>query len=519
MNPQAQTKTTAVDRDDIQGLLRSGYGHHTEACFLLLRIKDRVAARAWLLAAPVTSAAVSERPSRSAASTQSESLPETVLQVALSSEGLRALEVADDIIEDFAAEFVSGMGGDANQARRLGDVGASAPTHWHWGVGPRVPHVLVLLYALPGHLDAWRREIQQQCMTGFEILTCLDSANSIESEPFGFRDGISQPEIDWDRRRAVRDEDRLEYDNLSCLGEFVLGYPNEYGGYTDRPLLEPTRDPKAALPRAEDSPGKADLGRNGSYLVLRQLQQDVQGFWAFLERAAGGDQDERDRLAAAMVGRTLRGVPLIEARDENRTRAVAASKPDLNAFTYQTDPDGLRCPLGAHIRRANPRNGDLPPGTKGIVSRLIRTLGFDTQALQQDLVASTRFHRLLRRGRKYGAPSLTPSMTDPPGVEAGIHFICLGANLARQFEFVQNAWMTGIKFDGLTAESDPLLGPRVPAPDGTDTDGYSIPQAGGPDRCVARLPQFVTVVGGAYFFLPGIRALRYLATPRRRRPR
>ena len=511
---KTQMQTHAADRDDIQGLLQSGYGHHTEACFLLLRIKDREAARTWLLTAPVTSAAMSERPCGTNASAQAESLPEIVLQVALSSEGLRALELADDIIEGFAAEFVSGMGGDANQARRLGDVGASAPERWHWGVGNRVPHVLVLLYALPGHLRAWHQVIEHQCMVGFESLACLETANAIDFEPFGFRDGISQPKIDWERRRAARDEDRLAYSNLSCLGEFVLGYPNEYGGYTDRPLLDAGGEAQAALPRAEDAPGKADLGRNGSYLVLRQLQQDVQGFWQFLDRATGGDPDQRERLAAAMVGRSLQGLPLVEATDETHTCDAATSKPDLNAFTYHSDPQGLRCPLGAHIRRANPRNADLPPGTRGILSRLIRTLGFDAEALQHDLVASTRFHRLLRRGRKYGASSLAESLAGPPGAEAGIHFICLGANLARQFEFVQNAWMTGTKFDGLTAESDPLLGPRLPAPDGTRTDGYSIPQPGGPDRCVAGLPQFVTVVGGAYFFLPGIRALRYLATAR-----
>jgi deferrochelatase/peroxidase EfeB len=261
------------------------------------------------------------------------------------------------------------------------------------------------------------------------------------------------------------------------------------------------------LPRAEDAPDRADLGRNGSYLALRQLQQDVHGFWNFLDHAAGGEPAQREQLAAAMVGRTLRGVPLVMQAEGD----AAVPPRDLNDFTYQSDPQGLRCPLGAHIRRANPRNADLPPGKRGVVSLLIRTLGFDAEALQQDRVASSRFHRLLRRGRKYGAASLAESLSGPPDADAGIHFICLGANLARQFEFVQNAWMAGTKFDGLTAESDPLLGPRLGAPDGMRTNRYSIPQADGPDRCVAGMPPFATVVGGGYFFLPGIRALRYLA--------
>jgi deferrochelatase/peroxidase EfeB len=497
-----QTQTHVVDRDDIQGLLRSGYGHHVEACFLLLRIRDREAARTWLLDAPVTSMAMIER--------SGGPLPETVLQLALSSEGLHALGVADEVIDGFAEEFVTGMGGNANRARRLGDVGDSAPERWQWGSGQRVPHVLVLLYALPGRLDAWRRTIEQQCLAGFDRLACLETADSLEFEPFGFRDGISQPKLDWERRRPARDETRLGYGNLSCLGEFVLGYPNEYGGYTDRPLLDASGAAQAMLPRAEDAPDKADLGRNGSYLVLRQLAQDVQGFWRFLDGAAGGDPAQRERLAAAMVGRSRQGVPLVVTGAGD----VDAPSADLNDFTYQSDPQGLRCPFGAHIRRANPRNADLPAGTRGIVSRLVRTLGFDEEALQQDLVASTRFHRLLRRGRKYGAASLAESLAAPADAPAGLHFITLGANLARQFEFVQNAWIAGTKFDGLTAESDPQLGARVPAPDGTPTDGYSMPQADGPDRRITGLPRFVTVLGGAYFFLPGLRALRYLATAR-----
>jgi deferrochelatase/peroxidase EfeB len=193
----------------------------------------------------------------------------------------------------------------------------------------------------------------------------------------------------------------------------------------------------------------------------------------------------------------------------------------VNDFDYQADPLGLRCPLGAHVRRSNPRNADLPAGEAGIVSWLQRTLGFDEQALGQDRVASTRLHRLLRRGRKYG-PSQTPeqvlagAVDSVNNMDSGLHFICLGANIARQFEFVQGAWLMATQFNGLPNESDPLLGTRMPLPNGTPTDGFSMPQDSGADRRLTGLPQFVTVRGGAYFFLPGIRALRYLATARER---
>ena len=484
------TQGRPVELDDVQGLVRSGYGGLT-ACFLLLRVKDPAAARAWLARAPVTSAVRTDR------------LHEQALHVAFTSEGLRALGVAPDVCAEFSAEFVAGMASDPARARRLGDVGASDPGGWRWGTGARTPHVAVLLYAGPGRLAAWEREVEAQCAAGFERIERLSTSATQGPEPFGFADGISQPKIDWERERPVGDHDRLDYDNLVCLGEFLLGYPNEYGLYTPRPLLASQRDPDGLLPRAEDAPERADLGRNGCYLVMRQLHQDVHGFWRALDRQAGGDADWRERLAAAMVGRKKDGDPLV---------APGAA----NDFTYQSDPRGLRCPLGAHIRRSNPRNADLPPGGRGLLSRLWRMLGFNAAALEQDLVASTRFHRLLRRGRKYGdvAAAVRSAAAHPSGAEVGLHFICLAANIKRQFEFVQSAWLVGSKFAGLAGERDPLVGHRLPDAGGFPTDGFSMPQAAGPDCRLSGLPQFVTVQGGAYFFLPGIRALRYLATAR-----
>lgn len=492
----------SVELDDVQGLMRFGYKHLTEACFLLLCVKDPTAARAWLAQAPVTSAV------------KADPLPETALHVAFTSEGLRALEVAPDLLAQFSAEFVAGMASDAARARRLGDIGANDPSGWKWGTGERVPHVAVLLYAGSGRLAAWEQEIEAQCGAGFVRIERLSTSDLHGMEPFGFIDGISQPQIDWERKRPVRDQDQLEYSNVSCLGEFLLGYPNEYGLYTARPLLTPQRDPDALLPRAEDAPDQADLGRNGCYLVLRQLHQDVQAFWSELDRQAEGNTDLRERLGEAMVGRKKNGEPLVAPNEDSVAGNSPAQRSKLNDFTYEADPRGLRCPLGAHIRRVNPRNADLPPGPPGILSRLWRMLGFNAAARHQDLVASTRFHRLLRRGRTFGAgvmPALSATQSSS-GTETGLHFICLVANIKRQFEFVQSAWVIGSKFAGLHGESDPLLGHRLPEPGNSSTDSFSIPQADGPDRRLNRLPQFVTVQGGAYFFLPGIRALRYIAT-------
>ncbi|MDB6157365.1 MAG: hypothetical protein JWO04_1071 [Gammaproteobacteria bacterium] len=488
MSAHADVAGAGIELDDIQGLLRFGFKHHTEAVFLLLQVTDAAAARQWLGNVQVTSS-VSVDP-----------LPKTVLQVALTGAGMRALDVGADVVSGFSEEFLEGMAGDPNRARRLGDVGENAPDRWDWGSGARVPHVAVLLYALPGNLEAFQRSIEAQCAAGFELLYRLPTVNMGGVEPFGFTDGLSQPELDWQRMIPAADQEQLGYRSSSCLGEFILGYPNEYGLYTPRPLLDAQRDADGALPRAEDNPDNADVGRNGTYLVIRQLRQDVRGFWQAIDKYARGVPAERERLASLMVGRTLTGEPVV----------LGPGGGVDNAFTFESDPEGDRCPIGAHIRRANPRNADLPTGGIGIVSQLIRTLGLNSSARARDLAASTRFHRLLRRGREYGVRLTPAEALSAPPTQSGLQFICLNANIQRQFEFVQGAWLMGSKFNGLHEESDPLLGSRLPGAAGTRCDYFSMPQAAGPAQRLEGLRQFVTVSGGAYFFLPGIRALRFL---------
>jgi hypothetical protein len=192
-------------------------------------------------------------------------------------------------------------------------------------------------------------------------------------------------------------------------------------------------------------------------------------------------------------------------------------KGDQNRFTFDDDPAGTRCPLGAHIRRANPRNTDYPDRPSNWFTRVLSTLGWASRAskgFQPDIMASARFHRIVRRGREYapGSP-LKPSPINPTAdpTRPGIHFLCLNANIIRQFEFVQNAWLMSTKFNGLAGESDPLLGNRTPIGDGNPTDRFTIPRAGKVRRCIEGLPQFIRVRGGEYYFLPGIRALRYFS--------
>ena len=496
-----RASASAVDLDDVQGIVRFGHGKLTRAAFYLLHVRDAAAARQWIREAPVKSAVIKK------------SLPVSALQVALTSRGLINLGVPRRIVEEFSPEFVTGMAADDSRSRRLGDVGINAPSHWDWGAGEKTPDVLVMLFATA---EQWTTAEAQAFgpvwHQAFSAVACLRAADLDRNEPFGFADGLSQPELDWDRSRPMR-KNETEYTNLSALGEFVLGYANEYGRFTERPLLDRTTSPDLAP--AIDAPDKSDLGRHGSYFVLRELRQDVRGFWQYLRAQAGSEVAAR-RLAEAMVGRTMNGEPL--ALCGGRAIQGIARTPEnerLNHFLFSDDPDGERCPLGAHIRRANPRNSDFGGPARGPLSRLIHNLGFGAKGWRDDRVASTRFHRILRRGRKFG-PNITveealqPAPPDDP--PRGLYFGCVNANIGRQFEFVQNAWLMNAGFEGLRDEADALLGKRTAGTDARPCDTFTIPTAGGAARRVYGLPDFSTVRGGAYFFLPGIRALRYLAS-------
>jgi deferrochelatase/peroxidase EfeB len=493
-----------LDYDDVQGLVRFAFGKMDQACFYLVRIKDVAAARSWLTNAHITTARTLSPP------------PETALQVAFTVDGLKELRVPNEAIQGFAPEFLSGMAGDESRSRRLGDVGENAPAKWRWGRADRTPHLAIMMYGKQGAMQQCEAEFKGPLWdTAFEELDRLPTSDLGEVEPFGFVDGISQPTVDWEGKRRIKG-DQLEYSNVVSLGEFLLGYSNEYNEFTDRPLLDPNSKAAAPLLPALDQPQKKDLGRNGTYLVIRQLVQDVRGFWQFADKATASNPEERTRLAEAMIGRAVDGSPLLPLRNQP-IDGVGSDEKDrgYNQFTFDSDPAGARCPFGSHIRRANPRNADFPNPVNGAISHLIQTLGFSRKGLRDDLMSPARFHRLLRRGREYG-PGLSPHDALQPKPdkedERGLHFICINGNIARQFEFVQGAWLMSTKFNGLSEESDPMMGDRAPVAGCPLPDMFSIPRESGLRKRCNNVPQFVTVRGGAYFFLPSLRALRYIAS-------
>ncbi len=495
-----RTIMTPVDYSDVQGLVRFGFGKMTEASYALLRIRNASAARAWLRNAPITTAVAMNPP------------PSTALQVAFTADGLTNLGVPNSVVGGFSSEFLGGMAQE-NRARRLGDTGTNAPEKWEWGYADKAPHLVVMFFGEPGKLASFIESMKgAEWNNAFEEMHWLKSANLDGVEPFGFTDGISQPQIDWERRRDVT-APQLDYNNISTLGEFLLGYPNEYNKYTERPLID-ADSASADLFAAEDVSEKKDLGRNGTYLVMRTLEQDVRSFWQFVYKQSQGNLSEADNLAAAFVGRTRAGDPLVPI--QNQTIPGIGPDPEQvrqNQFTFDENLSGSRCPFGAHVHRANPRNSDYPGRPTGL-AKLVTMLGFGPKGFRDDLMSSVRFHRILRRGREFGTelkPEEATNSAPPNESKRGLHFICLNANIARQFEFLQNAWMMNTKFSGLTGESDPLLGNREPIQGCPITADFTKPREKGVARRISGLPQFVTVRGGAYFFLPGLRALRYFA--------
>jgi Dyp-type peroxidase family len=458
---------------EIQGLLRSAYVHLGCAAYQLVRVTDPLSARA-AVSNLVTAVTMADGKRE-----------HDSLNVAFTASGLSKLGLTDRAVETFPVGFQEGMA-SPRRSRVLGDQGPNDPAHWEWG-GPNTEQVdaLIMLFAEDEARLATVSAEMSARLTGFATLKTLGAGRQPDSrEHFGFRDGIGQPAIDgMDRAEAQRA--RTGHVTILPAGEFILGYENIYGAMTAVPGID---DPAATAAPARGSDPRQAFGANGSYLVLRQMEQNVPAFWQYAQRAASpiyrGDPNAATRLAAKMVGRWPSGAPLVLNPDSDPLAGTPATT-DSNDFGYATpDQDGVRCPFGSHIRRSNPRDA----------------LGPDPATA----LNTANRHRILRRGRSYGDRIENPFEDD--GKPRGLYFICLNADLERQFEFVQQTWVDNPVFGGLYFETDPLIGHRG------DGDSFSIPTSLLRQRAHDLTP-FVTIRGGGYFFLPGMRALRTLGAP------
>lgn len=440
---------TTLDLDDIQGLVLRGY-RLPVGSYTFLRVAQAAPARAWLadLLGRVTTAA------------EWEAKPTHTVNLAFTAPGLTALGLPDASLATFPAPFREGM---AARADLLGDTGSSAPEHWSDGIGGPDVHILVMLAA--GDPDALAdREQELDATVGRSGLQTVSRQHVAAlpdfREHFGFADGFSQPDVDGLARRPRTAQSGVDGEGgwrPIQPGEFVLGYPDEEGH----------------LPRA---PQPDQLALGGSFLAYRKLQEDILGFRALLaeqgSRYAGGPE----LLAAKLVGRWRDGTPLVLS-PEGPDPDLAGDFVRNNSFDYGKDANGYVCPVGAHIRRANPRNS--LPFSGALVNR----------------------HRLIRRGLPYGPP--LPEGAADDGVERGVVFVCFQADLSRQFEFIQSQWLNDGNAFSLGDDKDPLIGNQEGSGKAT--------LHGAPPWFVSPLPRLVQTRGGEYFFAPGIGGLRHLS--------
>jgi Dyp-type peroxidase family len=367
--------------------------------------------------------------------------------------GLRALGVPEESLATFPDAFREGM---PSRASILGDVGVSAPENWVGGLAGDDVHAIAILFA----------RNDEQCRTSIEnhdaLLARTDGVRSLSfldlnatppfnyaHDHFGYRDRLSQPVMKGSGEEPTPGSgDALE------PGEFILGYPDENGPVHDLPQPEV-------------------LSRNGSYMAYRRLEEHVAVFRDYLRENADEPADE-ELLAAKFMGRWRSGAPLVLAPDQDDPE-LGADPMRNNDFNYkEMDPLGYACPLGSHARRLNPR----------------------------DTAHNMNRRRMIRRGATYG-PALPDGAPDD-GADRGIAAFIICADLVRQFEFAQNVWINDEAFHELGNEHDPIIGTQ----DGTMD--FTVP-----DRPIRRvhkgIPAFTSMTGGAYFFLPGLKAIRYLA--------
>ena len=481
------------DFANVQGIVRYGYGRCDAARFVPLLITDEARARTWLRDLLSGARGLALRDARLAPERD-----DVCINLALSYDGLRLVGLEAPLLAQFSREFQEGMAGDPQRSRALGDRGESAPERWRWG-GPQnpTPHLMLMIYGGQTIVaEVYERCLAHAAIHGLEEVLPLPPSLNLPGfkEHFGFTDGIAQPQVE-----GLDDpSDERWHGNRVRLGEVLLGYPNEYGQFTERPLLSAESERQNLLPLDLGGSGKHDFARDGSYLVFRQLRQDVSAWWRSMDEATGGRGREHPgsmvTLASKMMGRWPDGSSLATSRDG----PAPAGRADQDAFDYARDPDGFGCPLGAHVRRANPR-GSMPPERGG-------------PSTTDQALAIGRRHRIVRRGRSFGSPldaSMSPERllaADAGDEERGLHFMCLGANIARQFEFLQQAWLLNPKFQGLCDDVDPVLGAH-----GSDgATGFSVPALPLRKR-YQTMSRFVSMLGGAYLFLPSFAALRYLA--------
>jgi Dyp-type peroxidase family len=466
-----------LNATDIQGFVLRGYNMPC-ARFCFLHFPDAKSARHLLgqLLPAVTTGQLWEG-----------GKPQSTVNIAFTFKGLAALELPIATLISFPVEFQQGMKARANI---LGDTGKNAPEHWDelWREGH--VHAWLAIHALtPAALDARHAELSALVTsTGVRLLDAQDAGSLVidgqltTKEHFGYTDGFGNPDYLGVCRSTQPGQGKLLPDGKTwaplATGELLLGYADEAGEL-----------PVAPVPHI--------LAANGTFMVYRKLHENVGTYRNFLNtwaaRYGSSSDDAKEKLASKFIGRWRDGTP-IESSPDAPDQAIVKD-PNLNTdFTYGADASGSRCPIGAHVRRVHPRDA----------------FGFNGKLVNR--------RRITRRGLPYGP--YTPEPPDPnapltqseiatlDSTDRGVVFMVLNACLSRQFEFVQQQWISYGNDAHLGNEKDLLLGTHK------EGERFSIQgdaTAANPPLFCTALPNFVELRGGDYFFLPSITALAMIA--------
>ena len=432
-----------LELDDIQsGVLRPRPSPYA-ATYIAFRIDDPKAGRELM-----------KRISRvvTPASSPTSRLADTWVSVALTYGGFKKLGVPQSALDTLSWEFRQGM---AARADDLGDIGASSPENWEHPLGAKAVHAVLVAVSpdeehLEKALDPARDAYRQ--MTGIEAIWRQNChALPTDTEPFGFKDGISHPAIEGSGIPGTNPQEvPLK------AGEFVLGYPDEMGG---------TQKTEPEI-----------LGRNGTYVVFRKLYQNVAEFRKFLKANSNSAEDE-ELMAAKMMGRWRSGAPLALCPFHDDPELGDDPKRNNDFMFEQDDAAGLKTPGGSHIRRCNPRDAKI--------------------------AGVARIHRMIRRGTAYGS-MLPEGQLEDDGEDRGLMFAFVGAHIGRQFEFVQSEWVNDGIFFGAGRDKDPVIGSNG------EGGNFTVPRKP-VRRRLQGIPNFVITRGGEYCFMPSISCLTWLA--------
>jgi deferrochelatase/peroxidase EfeB len=480
---------TALDLGDIQGFILRGYRMPMVRHFLLT---VGVPAKARELLGRLVSGDESDAPQITTAEDWHVGFapgpadhlddvprrtPDYCLNVGITWPGLIALEIKDRVPTISFKSFGAFIAGAAERAGLVGDTGASDPQNWIDAFRTGSGHVMVTLHALsPETMTTYSERLSALFAEGnafraiwrtdgMALIEMVDGKPTFTSKvPFGYTDGISMTTIHGGPERYTPDHQQPCESWLFVLQDDAENY-----------LL----------------PEPRELALNGSFAVFKMIQTDVVGFENFLQ--SNKDKIDPELLAAKLCGRWRNGVPLMLSPETDSP--PGGIPPDqMNNYEYVNadgsgDPKGLRCPVGAHMRRINPRGqpvtGQNQPG------------------------GSNNTHRIIRRGMPYG-PTYDP--TQPyDGIERGLLGYFINSSIENQYEFVLRQWVNESEFAGAVRlhpkSKDPMIGTQDPM-----ESIFVIPQANGaPPIKVTGFSSFVTTKAAAYCFLPSVTAIKFIS--------